>query len=69
MYLKRKQVPYIQSKLGNKTLYSQTQEFVNNVHSFIKSEAAACHELTPLKKYKREQHGQLEFQKEVYGEF
>jgi hypothetical protein len=41
------------SKLVNKTLHSQTREVVNNVHSFMKSEAAACHVLIPLKKVQR----------------
>ena len=43
-------MPPIQSKLGNKTLHSQTREVVNNVHSFMKSEAAAGHVLIPLRK-------------------
>jgi hypothetical protein len=40
----------IHSKLGNKTLHSKTREVVNNVHSFMKSEAAAGHVLIPLRK-------------------
>jgi hypothetical protein len=47
-------MPPIESKLGNKTLHSQTREAVNNVDSFIKSEAAAGHALVPLKKSTRE---------------
>ena len=30
-----------QSKLGRKTLHNQTREVVNNVHAFLKSEAAS----------------------------
>jgi hypothetical protein len=44
----------IQSKFDNKTLHSQTREIVNNVHSFMKSGAAAGHVLMPLKKGTRE---------------
>jgi hypothetical protein len=47
-------MPPVQSKVGNKTLHSQTREVVNNVHSFLKSEAAADHVLIPLKMYNGE---------------
>ena len=40
----------IQPKLSNKTLHSQTQEVVNNVHSFMQSEVAAGHVLIQLRK-------------------
>ncbi|KAJ4433426.1 hypothetical protein ANN_15685 [Periplaneta americana] len=43
-------MPPIQSKLGAKTLHSQTREVVNNMHSFMKSEAASGDFLIPLKK-------------------
>jgi uncharacterized protein YoaH (UPF0181 family) len=43
-------MPSIQSELGNKTLHSQDQKAVNNVHSFMKSEAAAGQVLIPLEK-------------------
>jgi hypothetical protein len=43
-------MPPIKSKLGNKTLHSQTREVVNNVHSFMKSESAAGHVLITLRK-------------------
>jgi hypothetical protein len=53
-------MPPIQSKLGNKTLHSQTREVVNNVHSFRTSEAAAGHVLIPIKKSKRERERERE---------
>lgn len=43
-------MPPIQSKLGAKTLHSQTREVVNNIHSFMKSEAASGDFLIPVKK-------------------
>jgi hypothetical protein len=43
----------IQSKLGKKTLHTQTREVVNNLHPFMKSEVAAGLVLIPLKKCKK----------------
>ncbi|KAJ4428617.1 hypothetical protein ANN_24661 [Periplaneta americana] len=50
LFITSTKMPPIQSKLGAKTLHSQTREVVNNIHSFMKSEAASGDFLIPLKK-------------------